>query len=86
MWSSAAVAHLFQSCDLRNALLHNLAVTSGYFSYCFFPISLNTSGSFPLTSGINKAFVPRELLLTGYFIVLGPVSVNPRDDCVENSQ
>lgn len=37
------------------------------------------SGRSPLTSGINEAFSPREVLLTGYSLFFGPFSVNPRD-------
>src|SRR4029434_274172 len=76
MSSSAAVAHLLQGsmcCAFRDALLHTLVVTSGYLSYCCLSIILNQSGYSPLTSGINKAFSPREVPLTGYF--LGPFSV-----------
>ena len=39
-------------------------------------IILNQSGQSPLTSGINKAFSPRELPLTGYFLFLWPFSAN----------
>jgi len=83
--SSAAVAHLLQGlmcCSFRDGLLQTLVVTNGYLSYCCLCIILNQSGHSPLTSGINKAFSPRELLLTGYFLFFGPSSVNPRDGCV----
>ena len=85
MWSSAAVAHLLQGstcCVFRDALLHTSVVTSGYLSSCCLSISSNQSGPSPLTSGINKAFSPTELPLTGYFLFFGPFSVNPRDGCV----
>ncbi len=84
MWSSPSVAHLLQgltSCEFRDALLHTSVVTSGYLRYCCFLINSNKSGHSPLTSGINKAFSPTELPLTGYFVFFGPFSINPRDCC-----
>jgi len=86
VWSSAAVAHLLQGstcCKFRDARLHNLVVTSGEWSYCCLPISSKQSDHSLLNSGINKAFSPRELLLTGYFLFFGPFSVNLRDGCVD---
>ena len=89
MWSSAAVAHLPQGLTcwaIRDALLHTSVVMSGYLSYCCLSISPNQSDHSPLTSGINKAFSPTELLLTGYFLFFRPFSVNPRDGCAGKSQ
>lgn len=38
--------------------------TSGYLNYFCLPVSPNS----PLSSGNNRAFVPRQLPLTGYFL------------------
>lgn len=59
----------------RDAVLQNLIVTSGYWSYCCLTIK---SDYCPLTSGINKGFLPTELPFTGHFL-FEPLSVNPRD-------
>ena len=88
MWSSAAVAHSPQGltcCVSRDALLHTSVVTSGYLSYSCLSISSNESGHSPLTSGIKKAFAPTELLFTGYFLFIRPLSVNPRDGYTRQS-
>ncbi len=80
MWSTAAVAHLFQgstSCAFRDGILHNLVVTSGYLSYCCLSIISNQSAHSPLTSEISKALSSTQLLLTKYFLFFGPFSVNP---------
>ena len=85
MWSSAARAPLLQGstcCALREALRHTSVVTSGYLSYCCLSLSAKQSDHSPLTSAINKAFSPRELLVTGYFNFFKPFSANPRDGCV----
>src|SRR4029434_2169893 len=77
MSSSAAVAHLLQGstcCVFRDALLHTLVVTSGYFSYCCLSIILNQSGHSPLTSGINKAFSPSSTHWI-FSLFFGPFSV-----------
>ncbi len=84
VWSSAAVAHLFQGstcCAFRDGILHMLVVTSGYLSYCCLSIISNQSAHSPLTSDINKAFPSTQLPLTGYFLFFGPFSVNPRNGC-----
>ncbi len=84
MWSSAAVAHLLQGlacCAFRDGILHTLVVTSGYLSYCYLSIISNQSAHSPLTSDINKAFSSTQLLLTGYFLFVGPFSLNPRVGC-----
>ncbi len=89
VWSSAAVAHLLQGstcCAFRDAILNTLVVTSGYLSYCCLSIISNQSAHSPLTSDINKAFSSTQLPLTGYFLFLGPFSINPRDDCAWKSQ
>lgn len=65
--SFPAVAHLHQGymcCAFRDTLLHTLVVTSGYLSCCCL-FKLQAVG--PFSSGINKAFSPRELTLIGYF-------------------
>ncbi len=82
VWSSAAVAHLFQGsmcCLFRDGVLHTLVVTSGYLSYYCLSIISNQSAHSPLTSDINKAFLSTQLPLTGYFLFFGPFTVNPRD-------
>ncbi len=82
MWSSAAVDHLLQGsmcCAFRDGILHILAVTSGYLSYCSLSIISNKSAHSPLTSDINKAFSSTQLPLSGYFLFFGPFSVIPRD-------
>ncbi len=84
MWSSAAVTHLLQGstcCVFRDRILHRLVVTSGYLSYCCLSIISNQSAHSPLTSDINKAFSSTQLPLTGYFLFVGPFSVNPGDCC-----
>ncbi len=89
VWSSAVVAHLLQGstcCTFRDGILHTLVVTSGYLSYCCLSIISNQSAHSPLTSDINKAFSSTQLPLTGYFLIFGPFSVNPRDGCVWKSQ
>ena len=51
----------------RDALLHTTVITSGYLRYCHLPVSFDQPGP-PLTSLINKAFLPpAELPLAGYF-------------------
>ncbi len=80
VWSSAAVTHLLQGstcCAIRDALLHTLLVTSDCLSYCCHSISSSQSGHSPLTSGIDKAFSPTELLLTVYFIFLRSILCKP---------
>lgn len=52
---------------------NTLFVPGGYLSYCWVPIS---------SSGINKPFSPRDLLLAGYFLLF---SVNPRKGCVTST-
>ncbi len=89
VWSSAAVAHVFQGstcCVFRDGILHTLVVMSVYLSYCCLSIISNQSAHSPLSSDINKAFSSTQLLLTGYFQFFGPFSVNPRDGCAWKSQ
>lgn len=66
-------------CAFRDALPRTSVVMSGYLSYWSPSISSNQSGHFPLTSAINKALSPKELPLTGYFLIFGSFSVNGRD-------
>lgn len=54
--------------------MHNVLNMSGYFTYCCLLAA-------SLISGINEAFLPGELLLTGIFHLFGPFSVNPEDAC-----
>ncbi len=70
----------------RDGILHTLVVTSGYLSYCCLSIISNQSAHSPLTSDINKAFSSTQLPLTGYFLFLGPFSVNPKVGCAWKSQ
>lgn len=48
-------------------LLHTLSKTSGYLSYCYLLISSRQCGHSPLTSCINKIFLPKELQIPEYF-------------------
>ena len=48
-------------------------------------VSFDQSGSSPLTSLINIAFLPAELMLTGHFLFSATFSVNP-NCCVWKSQ
>lgn len=60
-------------CRCRDALLH---------TWLFALLLLLSAQSFshsPLPSGINKAFPPREIPLTEYFLSLGPFLINPTD-------
>lgn len=52
-------------CVQRNSSAY-LVSTSGHLSYCFLTVKFKLSDYSPLTSGINKAFSPRELALTAY--------------------
>lgn len=70
LWSSAS----------RYAPLHPLLLTHCYLSWL--PMSSMQSDYFPLISDINKRFSPRELILTGCFLYVGPSCINPRDGCV----
>lgn len=52
----------------RDTHLNMLAVAHGCLSYsCLLDISKPSDHS-PLTPGINKGFLPKDLLLTGYFL------------------
>ena len=80
--SSAAVAYALRSltyCVLINTLLHITVVMCGYLRYGHLPVSFNQSGPSPLTSLIN-AFLPTELLLTGWFYVFH--TIQPRETVV----
>lgn len=77
-WSFTAVAHLLHGllcCEVRDALLHTLIITSGYLSYCWLSIRSKQSGHPPLTSGINETFSSRELMFTGYLLFFQQFSV-----------
>ena len=73
-------------CVFRDALLHTTVVMRGYLRYCHLPVSFDQSGPSPLTSLINNAFLPAELLLTGCFLFFTPFSANSRDCCAWKSQ
>lgn len=66
-------------CTLRDALLHTTVLNSCYLSICGLSVSLNESGHSPLTSLINKVFLPTELPLTECVLFIAPFSVNSRD-------
>ena len=67
-------------CVFSDALLHTTVVMCGYLHYCRLPVSFDQSGPSPLTSLINNAFLPTELLLTGcFFVFFAPFSANSRD-------
>lgn len=57
----------------------------GYLSFCSLLITSMQSGHSPMFSDWKKAFSTRDLLLTGYFLVVIPFSVNPGNGCVEKS-
>ena len=65
----------------RDALLHTAVVMCGCLRHCHLPVSFNQSGHSPLTSLINKLFLPAELLLTGCFWFFAPFSAKSRDHC-----
>lgn len=69
----------FVHCTLRDALLHTTVLNSCYLSICGLSVSLNESGHCPLTSLINKVFLPTELPLTECVLFIAPFSVNSRD-------
>ena len=87
--SSAAVAYPLKGlncCVFRDALLHTTVVMHGYLCYCHLPASFDQSYPSPVTSLINNAFLPTELLLTGCFFSPAQFSANSRDICVGKSQ
>lgn len=82
VWSSAAVVHQLQGFNMFWMLwLWRVVIFS---CYCL-PFRLKQSGHSLQASGINKSFLLRELLLTGYFLFFGPFSINPRDGPVGKS-
>lgn len=46
-------------------------------SCCCNPITLIKSANFPLTPGVNKAFLPTNFLISGYFLLYGLLSAMP---------
>ncbi len=70
MWSSAAVAHLFQCCVFRDGILHTLVVKCDYLSYCYLSIISNQSAqdSTDLCSSLavilGESLATQTLLLT----------------------
>lgn len=88
---TAAIAKLLPNSMCRtfgNALLHILVITNGSLSYYCLSISFSQPAHSPLTSGINKTFSSRELLLTRYFLFffLRPFPLNARDGYAWQSQ
>lgn len=72
-------AHLLQGlmyCTFRDALLYRLVVTRSYMSFCTFPISSKDTSHSPLTSGIIKLVLLKELK-TKYFLFFRSFSVTP---------
>jgi len=72
VWSSAPVALLLQGLmcwAFRNALLQRSLLT------IWDTVAFLSAYHSPLTPGINKAFSPTELPLSGYFLFFGPFSV-----------
>ena len=69
-----------------DAFLYTTVVICGYLTYCYLSVSLNQSGHSPMTTHINKLFLPTELLLTGCFCFSHHFSVNSRDCCMLKSQ
>lgn len=61
------VLYVQSSSSASVILLHTLNKTSGYLSYCYLLISSRQCGHSPLTSCINKIFLPKELQITEYF-------------------
>ena len=57
-------------------LLYTTVVICGYLRYGHLPVSFDQSGPSPLTSLINKAFLPAELLLTRCFWFFAPFYAN----------
>lgn len=54
----------------------------GFFlNYCCFPISSKWSSHSPLTSSINNAFSPRELLLLGFFFLIWTILCKSKRCC-----
>lgn len=54
-------------------------ITCAYLSLCYLSLIPNEFVHPPLTPGI-KEFSSTQLLLTGYSLLSGPSSVNPRDE------
>lgn len=52
-----------------------------FFNYCCFPISSKWSSHSPLTSSINNAFSPRELLLLGFFFLIWKILCKSKRWC-----
>ena len=83
---SAAVAYPHRyllCCVFRDAFPHTTVVMCGYLRYCHLPVSSEQSGPYPLTSLINKVFLPAEQLLTRCFLFFAPFPVNSKN-CCEN--
>lgn len=75
---AAVVSHLLQyvvCCTVRSAFMHTLVD----FKEWFWVTAVFQSDHFSLTCSINKAFSSIELLLTWYFLIFRPFSVNLTD-------
>ena len=72
-------------CMLRDAILHTTVLNSCYLSICGLSVSLNESGHSPLTSLMNKVFLPTEMPLTECVLFITPFAVNSRD-CSDDLQ
>ena len=57
----------------RDALLHSTVVMCGYLRYCHLLVSFDQFGPSSLTSLINNALLPAELLLTGHFLFFATI-------------
>ncbi len=91
VWSSTPIANLLQHSTryaFRDGILYTLVVMSGWVTVAFLssltglPIllwPLTSTRYFRLLTTLSSPF-------TGYFLVFGPFSVNPRDGCVWKSQ
>ena len=70
----------------RDAPLHTTVIMCGHLCYCHLPVSLDQSGPSPLTSLVNKVFLPTELLFIGCFLFFAAFYANSRDYYVWKSQ
>ena len=85
---NAAVAcplRALMHCVFRHALLHTTFVMCGYLCYCHVPVSFDQSDPSPLTSLINKVFLPAELQLTGFFVCFSHHSLQTLETVVREN-
>ena len=81
-----ASCKVFDCCSSSTLSYRELCIQRWSYGCCLSIIFPGQSGHPPLTSDITETFSPRHLLLTGYFLIFGPFSVNPRDGWVWNTQ